>query len=144
MSDFIYTVDKVGDEALTDSILDRSIVEIVDNSITIIGHYSFYNCKNLTTADFAIVTSIYEDAFRYATALKKVVLRSETLCTLSTSSVFSSSGIASKNGYIYVPRALVDTYKAATNWSTYATQFRALEDYTVDGTTTGELDTTKI
>lgn len=40
--------------------------------------------------------------------------------------------------------ALVDSYKAATNWSTYATQFRALEDYTVDGTITGELDSTKI
>ena len=34
--------------------------------------------------------------------------------------------------------------QAATNWSTYAAQFRALEDYTVDGTTTGELDETKI
>ena len=47
-------------------------------------------------------------------------------------------------GYIYVPRALVDSYKVATNWSSWATQFRALEDYTVDGTTTGELDETKI
>lgn len=40
--------------------------------------------------------------------------------------------------------ALVDSYKAATNWSTYADQIRALEDYTVDGTTTGALDETKI
>lgn len=39
---------------------------------------------------------------------------------------------------------LVDTYKADTNWSTYAAQFRALEDYTVDGTITGELDESKI
>lgn len=50
----------------------------------------------------------------------------------------------SGTGYIYVPRALVDTYKAATNWSTIADQFRALEDYTVDGTITGELDESKI
>jgi hypothetical protein len=47
-------------------------------------------------------------------------------------------------GYIYVPADLVDSYKAATNWSTFAAQFRALEDYTVDGTITGELDITKI
>ena len=46
--------------------------------------------------------------------------------------------------YIYVPRALVNDYKAATTWAQYADKFRALEDYTVDGTTTGELDTTKI
>ena len=52
--------------------------------------------------------------------------------------------IASGAGYIYVPAALVDSYKVATNWSTYAAQFRALEDYTVDGTTMGELDPNKI
>jgi hypothetical protein len=39
---------------------------------------------------------------------------------------------------------LVDEYKAATNWSTYAGRIRALEDYTVDGTITGELDESKI
>lgn len=49
-----------------------------------------------------------------------------------------------KDGYIYVPRNMVDTLKSATNWSTYADQIRALEDYTVDGTTTGELDESKI
>ena len=60
------------------------------------------------------------------------------------------SKIAAGNGYIYVPRALLSDddetkdYRRATNWSTYAAQFRALEDYTVDGTTTGELDKTKI
>ena len=54
------------------------------------------------------------------------------------------SGIANGKGYIYVPRAMVDTLKSATNWSTYATQIRALEDYTVDGTITGELDESKI
>jgi hypothetical protein len=31
-----------------------------------------------------------------------------------------------------------------TNWTTFSAQFRALEDYTVDGTTTGELDESKI
>ena len=49
-----------------------------------------------------------------------------------------------KDGYIYVPRNMVDTLKSATNWSTYADQIRALEDYTVDGTTTGELDESKV
>lgn len=46
--------------------------------------------------------------------------------------------------HIYVPRSLMDTYKATEGWSTYASQFRALEDYTVDGTVTGALDETKI
>ena len=49
-----------------------------------------------------------------------------------------------KDCYIYVPRSMVDTLKSATNWSTYADQIRALEDYTIDGTTTGELDESKV
>ena len=32
-------------------------------------------------------------------------------------------------GYIYVPAAMVDAYKAATNWAKYADQIRAIEDY---------------
>lgn len=58
----------------------------------------------------------------------------------TTSSAYNPSG--AKDGYIYVPRAMVDTLKSATNWSTYASQIRALEDYTLDGTTTGELNLT--
>lgn len=49
-----------------------------------------------------------------------------------------------KDGYIYVPRNMCDTLKSSTNWSTYADQIRALEDYTVDGTTTGDLDESKV
>ena len=63
---------------------------------------------------------------------------------LSNTSAFNSTPITFGTGYIYAPRALVDSYKAATNWSTYADQICALEDYTVDGTTTGALDETKI
>ena len=49
-----------------------------------------------------------------------------------------------KDGYIYVPKAYVNELKAATNWSVFASQIRALEDYTTDGTTTGPLNTTKM
>lgn len=49
-----------------------------------------------------------------------------------------------KDGYIYVPRAYVEELKSATNWSVYADQIRALEDYTVDGTTTGALKTAEM
>ena len=43
-----------------------------------------------------------------------------------------------------VPAALVESYKTATNWAAYwgygNNKFLALEDYTVDGTVTGEID----
>lgn len=60
----------------------------------------------------------------------------------TTNSTYNPTG--AKDGYIYVPRNMIETLSSATNWSTHATQLRALEDYTLDGTTTGELDLAKM
>ena len=112
---------------------------------TRIGNEAFQFCGKLTTADFPVATSIGNKAFQSCGKLQSFILRNtEQVCTLSNTYAFNSTPITSGTGYIYVPRALVDSYKAATNWSTYADQIRALEDYTVDGTTTGALDETKI
>ena len=46
--------------------------------------------------------------------------------------------------YIYVPSSLIEQYKSDREWSKITNQIRALEDYTVDGTITGELDERKI
>ena len=109
---------------------------------TSIGSYAFYSCSSLTTADFPVATSIGSSAFRTCSKLKSLLLRGNNVCTLNKN-VFVSTPISSGTGYIYVPSALIEKYKKATNWSTYSAQFRALEDYTVDGTVTGELDPAK-
>lgn len=112
---------------------------------TSIGTYVFNYCTRLIEADFPVVTSISAYAFRACSSLSALILRNTAkVCTLSNTNAFASSAIASGTGYIYVPATLVASYKAATNWKTYAAQFRALEDYTVDGTTTGALDSSKI
>ena len=148
-----------------DALIDRSITEISSSSATSIGDgafsscsalttvdfpaatsiggYAFQNCSALTTVDFPVATSIGDGAFKSCSALKSLLLRGNNVCTLSSTSAFTSTPIASGTGYIYVPSALIEQYKAATNWSTYAAQFRALENYTVDGTVTGELDPAK-
>jgi hypothetical protein len=51
------------------------------------------------------------------------------MATLYNNEVFTSTPIADGTGYIYVPAALVDTYKADSNWSVYENQIRAIEDY---------------
>ena len=147
-------------------IINRSIVEASDNevenirasafnscssltsinfpAVTSIGGSAFQNCSGLISADFSLASSIGSSAFRRCFGLTSLILRkTDTICTLSNNGI-ANTPIASGTGYIYVPRALVDTYKAATNWSTYANRFRALEDYTVDGTITGKLDSSKI
>ena len=98
--------------------------------VTSIGTYGFTTCTGLTTANFPAVTSISNYGFIGCSNLTALILRNTTkAATLGGSSAFNQTPIVSGKGYIYVPAALVDTYKAATNWSKFASQFRAIEDY---------------
>ena len=124
--------------------------------LTSISNYAFRNCYRLTSAEFSLLRSISSYAFYGCYSLTSVILRKDSIVTLSNTNAFGNchhlhgtvhstynpDGL--KDGYIYVPSALVESYKTASNWSNFATQFRALEDYTVDGTTTGALDPNKI
>ena len=96
---------------------------------TSIGKSALYYCAVLTTADFPVATSIEDSVFRSCYQLETLILRSTTICTLANVGVFNNTKIANGRGYIYVPAAMVDSYKAATNWSTFAAQIRAIEDY---------------
>lgn len=126
----------------------KELKEVKFPLVKTVGNSVFATCSSLEKADFTLVTQILNSAFGSCSKLVTLILRGETLCTLSGQ--ISSTLIASGTGYIYVPKALLSDddetkdYRRATNWTTYASQFRALEDYTVDGTITGELDETKI
>lgn len=96
----------------------------------ILYDYVFQDCAALQKVDFGGPAHFDRgNVFKNCTSLEVVVLRSDIVSRLSKIDNFSDSAVSSGTGYIYVPRALVDTYKTATNWSTYATQFRAIEDY---------------
>ena len=118
--------------------------KIVLPAMTDHGTWSFNDNSKLKIADFSVLKSMNATSWRNNTSLIALVLRNSTVVTMMDSSALTNSPIATGAGYIYVPRVLVDSYEAAANWSTYAAQFRALEDYTIDGTITGELDETKI
>lgn len=120
--------------------------EIYCPMLTSVRNNMFYGCSSLEVLDLPSLTEFLGiQPIGKCTKLKALVLRyTAKVCVLGSSSTMDNSTIKSGTGYVYVPSALVDSYKSATNWSAYASQIRALEDYTVDGTITGELDETKI
>lgn len=107
---------------------DSALVSISFPLLETVGSYAFNNCIKLPEADFPNLKSIAAGGFYGTRAMTKFIIRSSTVCTLADKSAFQSSAIANGTGYIYVPDELVDSYKAATNWSTYAAQFRPLSE----------------
>ena len=131
------------------------LVSVRFPKVTSVGN-TFSGCSLLENIDFPKLMSIAAQAFYGCYSFKSLILRSETICTLANTNAFTKcyhilgtvnstyNPNGDKDGYFYVPKALIADYKVATNWSTYADRFRALEDYTIDGTITGELDPNKI
>lgn len=116
------------------------------------GHAAFFNCTNLrnavfpelkngvmnafgycgelVNADLSKASGLYSGAFRDCPKLVTVILRKvDGICTLGSTDIFKSTPIEYGTGYVYVPASLVNSYKAATNWTVYANQIRAIEDY---------------
>lgn len=91
------------------------------------GHFS--NCTSLEYADLGLASSVPGNCFSDCTALVALVLRkTDSIASLTNISAFTGTPIESGTGYIYVPDALVNTYKAATGWSTYASQIKGLSE----------------
>lgn len=110
-------------------------------NVTLADNYAFRYCMGLNKLDFSSLTKIGTGVFEHSYAFRTLILRTNTVCELNHTSSFNNcyhfSGTVNanynpqglKDGFIYVPRNLVEEYKAAKNWSTYASQIRAIEDY---------------
>lgn len=98
--------------------------------LTSVSTQAFYSCTKLQHADCGLLGNIPAQTFNACSALTELILRKTgSICTLSNVNGVNNSPIGKGTGYVYVPASLVDSYKAATNWSTFAAQFRAIEDY---------------
>ena len=101
-------------------------LEITD--ATAIGTYL---CQGMRTGivDQYKTVNLAANRFNGANSLCHLILRSTTMCTLSATSALTGTAIAAGIGWIYVPTDLVATYKAASNWSTYANQIVDISEY---------------
>ena len=95
---------------------------------TTLAAYAFEDC-GIQTLDLPVATSIAANAFNGSQLATLIIRTTSNVCTLANKNALTDTPIKDGTGYIYVPRALVDSYKAASNWSTFAAKFRAIEDY---------------
>ena len=113
---------------------------------TIVGN-AFTGCTSVVTAKFEGLKAIITDIVRGLTTLRTVyipnvesisgapfadctgieaiiITQSNVVAKLGATNVFVRSSIANGTGFVYVPDTLVEQYKSATNWSTFASQIK--------------------
>ncbi len=77
------------------------------------------------------ITTIRSCAFKYITTLTTLEIQNESqVITLEDIDAFEDTLIADSEevGFIYVPAILVEDYKIATNWSTFASKIKSVEE----------------
>lgn len=89
------------------------------NAATTLNSSCFKGCTALSTLTLPAATKISAQAFSGCTAFGTLKIGTSN-CALQNSNAFTSTLITATTGSILVPSAYVDTYKAATNWITFA------------------------
>lgn len=125
--------------------VNTKVTEINAAQLEEASYMAFEGLTSLRVLDFGVNITLNKTWFRTMAALDAIILRkANEIHYLKSTDMFTGTPIAAGAGYIYVPRNLIDDYESATNWSAYAGQFRAIQDYTVDGRIHGELDRAKL
>lgn len=110
---------------------DKLIGINIPNNITTIGRNAFNYCRSLTSITIPdSIDILAADLFASCVSLKCLIMPSKKVIALTGVGALNDTPISkNKGGYIYVPKVLIEDYKVATNWVTYAEQFRAIEEY---------------
>lgn len=109
----------------------KKITELNFPDIITWDSYACAQCTALTKVDFGTSIKVIQTQSFSDTALKTLIIRNTTAVpTLSATSAFNNTPIATstEEGFIYVPDALVESYKTATNWSTFASKIKPLSE----------------
>lgn len=107
-----------------------SLEEAVFPEVTKMSHNCFVSCSNIKKVDFHKITYFGFSIFSGCTNFETLIVRTPSVAQMGSSNLLSNTKIAGGTGYIYVPDDLVDSYKAATNWSNYANQIKGLSELT--------------
>lgn len=93
---------------------------------------AFANCILMEKIDISSFTSesltTNNNMFSGCRVLVTIIINNPNLFKITSIYVFNNTSIADGTGYIYVPDDMVETYKSATNWSTYADQIKGMSE----------------
>lgn len=108
---------------------DKLAITKLPKGMTKLESSTFLGCISLTELDITSenFSSIASQCFYECTNLTKIIIRADNV-TLNNISAFRKTPIENGTGYIYVPDDTVETYKTATNWSTYANQIKGISE----------------
>ena len=105
-----------------------ALTSIVFPNVAAIEAYAFQNCKQLALVDFSRIQSTAASSFNADTKLRTIILRNSEVAPDTALSGFRN-WLTGNIAYVYVPSALLSSYKAASGWSEFADRIRAIEDY---------------
>lgn len=88
--------------------------------VVLSGHSHFDSCRAIEIIKLPKVNVISISAFINCPKLKTVVLPRQNITNIESINVFQNTPFATNGtgGTVYVPQALIESYKTATNWST--------------------------
>lgn len=111
---------------------ETGITEYVTKGSLRLNNSAMRKCADLVKVDIGRALLFGSYALSYCTSLETLIVRgltaTDNVPSLALTSL-KSTKIEDGTGYIYVPSECVEKFKAATNWTAYADQIRAIEDY---------------
>lgn len=150
MAAAIVSIQDGGGTDLSDSILSKSFSGVYKSgALKTVDAYMMQTMQGLTGLYTPSLSNIGSNGFAYCRSLKYAYIKGGTISNLafvatdslvsliitnnetsvlSSIGAFQQSAISSGVGYIYVPDDLVEQYKVATNWATYATQIKGMSE----------------
>lgn len=127
-----------GGEDYLAQMINNTLTEYKTTEVTSIPNNRFVNNPELHKLDAPLNTLNYSSASEssfYGTGLDTLILRGDAVVDLPHIDVLSKTHFSKYSwcdGFIIVKDELVNSYKSATNWSTFADKIYSLSDYDAD------------
>lgn len=123
---YINTRDEIGEIATLDGLVERTLTEFTDTDVVQLSGAAFYYDKTIEKVILPGITSLGSSDFFGCYMLKELHIgtNNNSVCTLSATSSFSQD----YRCIFFVPANLLNSYKNASNWSTFADRIYAEGD----------------